>query len=222
MNKAWFCLLLIIPVLLFNSSRIVGDHHYIKQRCEAFQYEISVPAHWERDEVTLEKKHIFVSYSNRTEIRVRAFITEEKDINQAIRTRRWNLRSIDPLLNNIIETGKIRIRKKERDDLLVFEYRSDNNKMLQRTMISKSGNMIYIVDCKSPLKNFYKNEKHFNIALSSFSILGEIETEGETGLPGEEDVSLKDRGESKGKINAKQRTDTRATKKSEDEFPELD
>ena len=222
MNKAWVYVLLITPVLLFNSNKSLGDPHYVKQRCETFKYEISVPTHWERDEVTLEKKHIFVSYSNRSEIRVRAFITEEKDINPAIRTRRWNLRSIDPLLNNIIETGKIRIRKKVRDSLLVFEYRSNNKKMLQRTMISQNGNVIYIVDCKSPSDNFYKDEKYFNIALSSFSVIGEMEKEGEPNLSDNDDLLGKDAVESNNSTKTRRQFDKKATMSPEEDLPELE
>lgn len=173
MKRTGLFLLPLLFVFQFLPVPSEGDHHYIKQRCEQFRYEITVPAHWQTDEVTLEKKHIFVSYSNQSEIRVRAFITDDGDIESTVRKRRWNLRTIDPLLHNIIETGKIRVRKNVRDKLLVFEYRSNNKKILQRTLISRSGEIIYIVDCKSPVRSFYANEKYFNIALSSFSISGE-------------------------------------------------
>ncbi len=157
-------------VFQFQSSSSAGDHHFTKQRCDKFKYEITVPAHWETDEITLEKKHIFVSYSKNAEIRVRAFVNEDADIESTIRKRKWNLWAIDPLLNQIIETEKITIKKNIRNKLLVFEYRSNKNKMLQRTLITQSGDTIYIVDCKSPVRSFYKNEKYFNIALSSFEI----------------------------------------------------
>ncbi len=168
-NRRLYCILL-LPVFQFHSSSSVGDHQFIKQRCDKFKYEITVPAHWETDEITLEKKHIFVSFSADAEIRVRAFAAEDTNIETTVWKRRWNLRAIDPLLDNIIETEKIHIRKNIRDKLLVFEYRSNKKKVLQRTLISQSGNIIYIVDCKSSLRSFYKHEKYFNIALSSFEI----------------------------------------------------
>ncbi len=172
-------------VFQFHSAPTTGDNQFIKKRCETFKYEITVPAHWNTDEVTLEKKHIFVSYFNKSEIRIRAFLTEEDDIESTVRKQRWNLRSIDPLLNNIIETKKIHIRKNIRDKLLVFEYRSNKQKVLQRTMISRGKDIIYIVDCKAPLRSFYMHEKFFNIALSSFSIIGEVQDEN-TGLEDDE------------------------------------
>lgn len=175
MKRSGFYFLPLLLAFQFQSASSSGDQHFIKQRCDAFKYEITVPAHWETDEVTLEKKHVFVSYSADTEIRVRAFVTDDADVESTVRKRRWNLRAIDPLLDNIIETEKIHIRKNIRDKLLVFEYRSNKKKVLQRTLISRSGDIIYIVDCKSPIRSFYKNEKYFNIALSSFSILGEVQ-----------------------------------------------
>lgn len=175
MRRIGYFILPWICVFQFYSTPSNGDHQYVKQRCEKFRYEITVPARWETDEVTLEKKHIFVSYTSQAEIRVRAFLTEGNDIESTVHKRQWNLRSIDPLLNTIIETEKIHIRKNIRDRLLVFEYRSNKTKILQRTMISRSGNIIYIVDCKAPLNYFYKNEEFFNIAMSSFSISGDVQ-----------------------------------------------
>jgi hypothetical protein len=82
----------------------------------------------------------------------------------------WQLRHIDPFLNKIIETEKITIRKKTAK-LLVFEYRSNRQKILQRTMITRNGEFLYIIECKSPARSFYRNEKIFNIAMSSFSYI---------------------------------------------------
>lgn len=171
-----FALLMVVPFVSTVPSG--ADPHYNRYRSERYNYEIIVPARWQTDEVTLEKKHIFLSFSGDSVIKVRAFVTDEPDIEKTIRKRSWNLRAIDPTLNKIIETEKITIRKNVSGKLLVFEYRSRNRKVLQRTMITRNDSTVYIVDCRGPVRSFYRNEEMFNIALSSFKFLsGEVSVE---------------------------------------------
>ncbi|MCX8009296.1 MAG: hypothetical protein N3A54_06410 [Patescibacteria group bacterium] len=167
---------LMYAIAFFASlSNIYGDTHgglYSKHTSEEYKYEILVPAHWSIDEITLPHKHIFISFYKDSEIRIRAIVVKDDNAQPILWKRRWNLRGIDPLLQEIIDTGNIRIRKNICDSLLVFEYRAKQKKMLQRTMICKNGNIIYIVDCKAPTNVFYRHEKHFNVALSSFTVIG--------------------------------------------------
>ncbi len=161
--------LLLLPVA--SSHYGIADPHYARYSNKTYNYEITVPSRWKTDEVTLEKRHIFISFSGHNEIKVRAFVSEEPDIDKTIRKRKWNLRAIDPNLNRILETEKITVRKNITGKLLVFEYRSRNRKLLQRTMITRNGDTVYIVDCKAPVRTFYRNEEAFNIAHSSFRLL---------------------------------------------------
>ena len=155
----------------------LADPWYVKQKCEPFNYEIIVPSRWHIDELTLSKKHIFISYHGSAEIKVRAFTADEAGIDETMRKNSWNLRKIDPQLNKIIETEKISVKKNVIGKLLVFEYRSRRNRMIQRTMITKNEDTVYIIDCRAPLKSFYGYDRVFNIALSSFSYLSHTSTE---------------------------------------------
>ncbi|MCU0821501.1 MAG: hypothetical protein MUC95_03390, partial [Spirochaetes bacterium] len=51
------------------------------------------------------------------------------------------------------------------------EYFSNSSRFLHRTFFSENGGMTYIVECKSPVWNFYKVEEIFNTAFASFGYL---------------------------------------------------
>lgn len=156
---------------LYSDRPVTADPLYVKQKCEPFNYEIIVPSGWHTDELTLSRRHIFVSHHGLAEIKVRAYTADDAGLDETMRKNSWNLRKIDPGLNKIIETEKISVKKNISGKLLVFEYRSRRSRMIQRTMIAKNKDTVYIVDCRAPLKSFYGYEKVFNIALSSFSYL---------------------------------------------------
>ena len=156
---------------------IHAESGYKKYRNQQFNYSIIVPSSWSLYDLNLNDKHIMLVEKNRTtEIKVRAFKSSDTDFDRMVSKNSWQLRKIDPLLNKIIETEKITIRRKT-SKLLVFEYRSQRTKILQRTMITKSDDTIYIIECKSPINSFYRFENTFNIALSSFDVLNHRETE---------------------------------------------
>ena len=173
MNAKTFLLSAAVLMAFQGHSNGAGtaDPWYVKQKCEPFNYEIIIPSKWHTDELSLSTRHIFVSYFGLAEIKVRAFNSDNAGIEDTVRKNSWNLRRIDPRLNKIIETEKISVKKNISGKLFVFEYRSRRNRMIQRTMITKNNNTVYIIDCKAPLKSFYGHEKDFNIALSSFSFL---------------------------------------------------
>lgn len=144
---------------------------YYKYSNEQFNYTVVIPAYWEMNDLNMEKKHVMLATGkNGTEIKVRAYKTDSPDIAKAASRNSWNLRKIDPMLNRIIETRDTTIRRKT-GRLLVFEYRSARGRMLQRTMITKNDDLVYIIECKSPTRFFYRNENIFNVALSSFSFI---------------------------------------------------
>jgi ABC-type uncharacterized transport system auxiliary subunit len=93
---------------------------------------------------------MLVEKNRTTEIKIRAFKSADTNFDKMVSKNSWQLRKIDPLLNKIIETENIVIRQKT-SKLLVFEYRSHRTKILQRTMITKNGDTIYIIECKSPI-----------------------------------------------------------------------
>jgi hypothetical protein len=161
--------LIISLMIVFN----LGAHtEYTKYNNELFNYSIIVPYSWEFSDVDLDGKHVMTATKNKfTEIKVRAFKNADPNIEKTERENIWNLWEIDPGLNRIITSGDITIKKNITGKLFLFEYRSKRNKILQRTLITKNGNITYVIECKSTLKNFYRYEKSFNIAMSSFKYL---------------------------------------------------
>lgn len=158
-------------------GHVHAENGYKKYRNQQFNYSIIVPASWSLYDLNLNDKHIMLAEKNQsTEIKVRAYRSSETDFDKMVSKNNWRLRKIDPLLNKIIETEKITIRRKT-SKLLVFEYSSKRTKILQRTMITKSDDTIYIIECKSPISSFYRFEDTFNIALSSFDVLQRREQE---------------------------------------------
>ncbi len=137
-----------------------------------YNYEIIIPLSWTKEELTLSNKHFMYAVKDaNTEIKVRAFKSSDQDIEKTVHASTWDLRKIDPGLNKIIETGKIEIKKNITGKLLIFEYKSKKNSVLQRTLITRNNGIIYIVECKSPRYSFYKYEDIFTIALASFKYI---------------------------------------------------
>ena len=166
---------------IFLASTIRAESPGYEYRNERFNYTISLPPSWERSDVTLEGRHLLYAFPDvNTEIKVKALFSSESDI-EKIAGSRWNLSGIDPQLNKIIETGRIRIRQNVTGKLLVFEYRSRRGATLQRTLITHNAGILYILQCTSPTATFYRHEGAFNTAMSSFNyIAAGRATEGET------------------------------------------
>jgi len=139
---------------------------------DSFNYEIQVPESWQTVDLNMKDKHIMYAFTEKnTEIKVKASRSVEEDIDKIISNNKWNLRNIDARLNSIIETGKISIKQNVIGKLLVFEYHTRKNTILQRTLVTLNGGIVYIVECKSPIKNFYNYDQIFNSALSSFNFI---------------------------------------------------
>jgi hypothetical protein len=137
-----------------------------------YNYEIIVPVSWQKEESTISDKHsMYAKLNSNTVINVRAFKSSSEDIERIIHAETWDLKKVDPRLNKIIETEKIQIHKNITGKLLIFDYRAKNNNLLQRTLITINGGIIYIVECKSPIGTFYKYEDIFTTALASFKYI---------------------------------------------------
>jgi hypothetical protein len=137
-----------------------------------YNYEIIVPKSWQKEESAIADKHSMNAKVNaNTGIKVRAFKSSDEDIEKIIREETWDLKKIDPRLNKIIETEKIKIQKNITGKLLLFDYRAKTNNLLQRTLIAINNGIIYIVECKSPITIFYKYEDIFTTALASFKYI---------------------------------------------------
>jgi hypothetical protein len=137
-----------------------------------YNYEIIVPKSWQKVETSIADKHsMFAKVNANTGINVRAFRSSDEDIEKIIHAETWDLKKIDPKLNKIIETEKIKIQKNITGKLLLFDYRAKQNNLLQRTLIAINGGIIYIIECKSPISTFYKYEDIFTTALASFKYI---------------------------------------------------
>ena len=163
-------IIIIIYVLIFSSISL--GLTYSNYTNKIYNYEIIIPDSWTKEELTLSNKHfMYASKDANTEIKVRAFKSSDEDIEKTIHTKTWDLRKIDPGLHKIIETEKITIKKNVTGKLLIFEYRSQKNKFLQRALITLNNGIIYIIECRSPQDIFYKYDDIFTTALASFKYI---------------------------------------------------
>ncbi len=204
MKKSTLCIQIFLAATIVSQALLFADPVYQKFKSDKFNYEIVLPQSWEVATIDMTKKHIMNAVKNDTlDIKVRVYKTEESDYDRVVSKKSWDLRRIDPLLSKILETEKIKIKKNVRGKLLIFEYRSKRKKILQRTMISRNGDMIYIVDCKAPLRQFYRYETIFNVALSSFKYLtpSSDDEENKESDDTEEDEDVKDSSKKKSKAD---------------------
>jgi hypothetical protein len=171
-HRLFTSILLTAACIFFISQQLQGAARFISYKNNDFNYEIMVPASWRLVDLNLKDRHIMYSYPEKsTEIKIKAIRTAEEDVDRIVRNNRWNLSNIDSRLNKILETGKIAIKQNVYGKLLVFEYHERKKTMLQRTLISVNGGIVYIIECKAPVKTFYSNDEIFNTALSSFNVL---------------------------------------------------
>jgi len=172
-------LVLLSLVTLLITPLFAETARYADYKNEAFNYEIKLPAGWFSTHLDLEDRHLLYCYPDRfTKIKVKALKSDEQDLDRIVQSNIWKIRDIDPRLNEIIETGKISVKKNVYGKLLVCEYRSRNNRFLQRTLIAANNGIIYVVECRAPIKTFYRYEPYFNSTLTSFGYLTADDTAG--------------------------------------------
>lgn len=165
-----------LSFLIFSSislpARPCEKTEFVSYKNEKFNYEIGIPVTWKRSELTLENKHIMHAYPDKyTEIKIKAIKSNENDIEKIVHNNKWDLRKIDPRIKKIIETGNISITRNVNGKLLVLEYHTKNNSILQRSLITINNGIVYLIECKSPVKNFYNYDNIFTLALASFGYL---------------------------------------------------
>jgi hypothetical protein len=193
-----------LNILLFLSlffytlqNPCVSHTEYQKFKNKDFNYSILIPSSWKMFNLNLEAKNVmYAALDKNTEIKVKVFKSSDKDINKIADETKWDLRHIDPMLFKIIETKKVKIKKNISGKLLVFEYRIKGSKILNRVMITTNSGNIYIIECKSPVRNFYKYDNYFTTAMSSFNFIeatgdSELEEEKDSGELEKEDKSVK-------------------------------
>lgn len=162
----------ITAIFLLLSTAAFTDSAFTTYKNEAYNYQINLPSSWHNSELNLENKHVlYCAAGTHVKIKVKALKTDEQDLDRIAQTNAWNIRNIDPRLNEIIETGKITIKKNIFGKLLVCEYRSRNNTYLQRTLITINKGIIYVIECMAPVQSFYRYESLFNGSLASFIYL---------------------------------------------------
>ncbi len=165
-------LLLVILLCAAFTIPLWGETKFVTYKNESFNYEIRIPESWHTVDLNLKDRHIMYAYPDKSiEIKVKALRSGEEDMDKIIRNNKWNLRDVDSRLNKIIETGKISIKQNVEGKLLVFEYRAQKNTMLQRTLVTVNGGIVYVIECKSPVKKFYDFDEIFNTALRSFNFM---------------------------------------------------
>ena len=172
--------LIILMATLFSAISLNGHELYRIYENSRFNYKIVIPRAWSRYDIDMRNKHImYVAADKNTEIKIRAIISSERNVEHALHDKKWDLRALDSRLNEIIETEKIRINKNIAGKLLVFEYTNNRRKFLQRVMVTRNGDITYIIECRSPQATFYKFDYVFNTVFASFAFItpGESETD---------------------------------------------
>ncbi len=160
------------------AAPLAAHFTYSTYKSDAFNYSIQVPGEWSLTEMSLASKHIMYSCPDKAvEIKVKALKSADADVDRIANKSKWNLRDIDSRLNKIIETGNITVTKNIAGKLMVFEYAQERRDILQRTLVTVNGGIIYIVECKAPVASFYRYEDIFNNAFSSFAFLTGQKTE---------------------------------------------
>ncbi len=161
-----------VLVFLFFATLIHSETDFILYKNKKFNYKIIIPRAWKKVDLILKDKSIMYTLKDKnTEIKVRAYRSPDQDIDKITHETQWDLQSIDPKLNKIIETKNIEIKKNVVGKLLVFEYRSNKKNILNRVMITKNDLTTYIIECRSTIDRFYQYDNIFTTALSSFSFL---------------------------------------------------
>jgi hypothetical protein len=171
-------ILVLACVMSVAAAPLAAHFMYSTYKNDAFNYSIQIPDEWTLTEMSLASKHIMYSCPDKAvEIKVKALKSAEADVDRIASKSKWNLRDIDSRLNKIIETGNITVTKNIAGKLMVFEYVQERRDILQRTLVTVNGGIIYIVECKAPVARFYRYEDIFNNAFSSFSFLNGQKTE---------------------------------------------
>ena len=106
-------------------------------------------------------------------MRIRVLYSKNPDLISQIQSKKWELRGMDPSIRTIIDGENITIRKTVKGTLLVYQFKDSGKKpVIQRTLITGQDSYIYIIDCRAPVKDFYKYEDAFNILMGCFRITG--------------------------------------------------
>ena len=170
MKKKFFLTKYVTFFIVLFTSLCMGSDGIDNYENSSFNYRISVPNSWKRVALNLENKHfMYVSIDKNTEIKVSAFKSSEKDLESILHKKEWDLRGMDSRLRKIIETEYMEIKKDVTGKLLVYEYNSNKENHLKRTLATKHNEIIYIIECTSPVRSFYKYEDVFTNAFASFS-----------------------------------------------------
>jgi hypothetical protein len=166
-------LVLVISIIFSVYIPSSADSEYTNYRNDSFRYTITVPSSWNLYDLNTEKRHILYVYPNNSVmIKVKALKSTDSGTEDVLHNKSWNLWKIDSRLNKIIETENIQVSKNIEGKLLVFEYRKGKNTVLQRVLITRSNDSIFIIECRAPVYSFYKYDAIFNNALASFACNG--------------------------------------------------
>jgi len=132
-----------------------------------YGYTIKIPAGWDMAEMMIENSHQFIAAKSKsTSIIVRTIDASRYTMEKVYHDKRWKLWERDPSLVRIIDDN---IKSMEQDKVAVFNYKSVSGRMLHRILLRKTSGWIFIVECRAPEHSFYRLEKQFNTAFSSFS-----------------------------------------------------
>ncbi len=162
-RKTAFILTTLICILVCGASADTLFEKYVQ---DLYDYEVIIPAGWKKAEVEGDC-HSFTVSKGRSEIKIRAFSTENASWQSWFRGIQRKHAAL-PGLARILKGEPLSTEEGSKARLDVYQYYLRGTKYLQRTLSAMNGSAVYVVDCKSPVRTFYRDEELFNIALTSF------------------------------------------------------
>jgi hypothetical protein len=160
-------ILILIISLLFTIS-LKADESYIDYTNQTFKFKAYIPVGWTKSEFDLKYKHVIkLKKGKTTEITITATEYSKDELDKWNNWRLWYTDKIGKNIWVITETENSHQEKNLTGKLIVFQYDAGCGKILQRILISKTNNFIYVVECRSPLNLFKNYTDTFNTVMGS-------------------------------------------------------
>jgi hypothetical protein len=158
--------------LLLFAITLQADESFIDYSNKEFKYKAFLPAGWTKSEFDLKYKHIIkLKKGKNTEIKITATGFSDDEIYKWDNWRSWYTDKIGRNIWVITETDKFLQEKDITGRLIVFQYDGDCGKILQRILVSKTKDYIYVIECRSPVNLFKNYTDTFNAVMGSIKTI---------------------------------------------------
>lgn len=172
-KRIFFCFIFITAVtatVRAGECTRYGDSEY--------RYSLCAPREWKKSYQDIGYKHFFtLTRAPGAEICVTAMRFDDEEKSKWDSWKKWYVRGIGNRFTKIIETRELASADDVTIKVIVFDYTARGTRMLQRTMLSKWGDAILVIECRAPLRSFSRYTDQFNLVMSSVDYTGSKEGE---------------------------------------------